>query len=145
MKRLHVSLSVKNLDQSVRFYSTLFGAEPTVRKDDYAKWMLDDPRLNFAIEARSRAPGLDHLGIQVEDADELREVYGRMKAAEAPMLEVGDTTCCYARSEKSWIAAPDGVLWEAFLTKGEATIYGEDSEHLLRDEADQPRTTKTCC
>ncbi len=104
MKRLHVSVSVKDLDESIRFYSALFAAQPEVEKGDYAKWMLDDPRVNFSISARGRAAGFDHLGIQVEDGEELAEVYGRMKAAEGPVREVGETTCCYARSEKSWLA-----------------------------------------
>ena len=125
MKRLHVHLSVDNLDQSIRFYSTLFASAPTVVKPDYAKWMLEDPRVNFAISTHSgRAAGLDHLGIQVENGDELREVYGRLKAAEGPVLEEGQTTCCYAQSEKSWIADPAGVAWEAFHTTGESTVYG---------------------
>ena len=127
MKRLHVSLAVEELEQSVRFYSALFAAEPTVLKPDYAKWMLEDPRVNFAISARGRRPGLDHLGIQVEDEAELEEVYGRLKAAERPVLEQGAVTCCYARSEKSWISDPQGVAWEAFLTRGESTVYGEDA------------------
>ncbi len=145
MKRFHVSLSVKDLDQSVRFYSTLFGAEPTVLKNDYAKWMLDDPRVNFSMSARGRAPGVDHLGIQVENSDELREVYGRMQTAQAPVLEVGETVCCYTRSEKSWVAAPEGVLWEAFLTTGEATVYGHDSELPLRDQESKTLDSGPCC
>jgi len=125
MKRLHVHMSVANLDQSIRFYSTLFAAEPTVKKPDYAKWMLEDPRVNFAISTHSgRAAGVDHLGIQVEDGGELQEVYGRLKEAEGPVLEEGKTTCCYAQSEKSWVADPSGVSWEAFHTTGESTVYG---------------------
>ena len=126
MKRLHVHVGVNDLDQSIGFYSTLFGAEPSVVKKDYAKWMLDDPRVNFAISSgQHAAKGIEHLGLQVESADELAEVYGRLKAADRPVLEEGATTCCYAQSEKSWIADPDGVVWEAFLTNGEATIYGD--------------------
>ena len=125
MKRLHVHLSVGDLDESIRFYSVLFAARPTVVKPDYAKWMLEDPRVNFAISTHSgSAPGIDHLGIQVEDGGELQEVYGRLRQAEAPVLEEGKTTCCYAESEKSWIADPQGVSWEAFLTSGESTVYG---------------------
>jgi catechol 2,3-dioxygenase-like lactoylglutathione lyase family enzyme len=125
MKRLHVHLSVGDLDESIRFYSVLFAASPTVVKPDYAKWMLEDPRVNFAISTHSgSAPGIDHLGIQVEDGAELQEVYGRLAQAEAPVLEEGKTTCCYAQSEKSWIADPQGVSWEAFLTSGESTVYG---------------------
>ena len=127
MKRLHVNLSVENLDRSVDFYSTLFDQPPTVLKTDYAKWMLDDPRVNFAISTRAVAKGLDHLGIQVEDEDELREVYGWLKAANRPVLEQGDTTCCYAHSEKSWIFDPEGIAWETFLTKGDSPVYGGDT------------------
>ncbi len=126
MKRLHVHVGVNDLDQSIRFYSTLFGSEPTVARPDYAKWMLEDPRVNFAISAGNQArKGIEHLGIQVESSDELGEVYGRLKAADRPVLEEGQTTCCYAKSEKSWITDPDGVVWEAFFTNGEATVYGD--------------------
>ena len=127
MKRLHVHVGVSDLDRSLSFYSALFGAEPTVVKPDYAKWMLDDPRVNFAISAGQHASkGIEHLGIQTENTDELAEVYGRLKAADSPVLEEGRTTCCYAKSEKSWIADPDGVTWEAFFTDGEAKIYGDN-------------------
>jgi catechol 2,3-dioxygenase-like lactoylglutathione lyase family enzyme len=143
MKRLHVHVGVTDLDPSIRFYSTLFGSAPTVVKSDYAKWMLDDPRVNFAISAGNHAArGIEHLGIQVESKDELDQVYGRLKAAERPVLEEGATTCCYARSEKSWISDPDGIVWEAFLTHGEATVYG-DSPALsaLSDDAGEG----ACC
>jgi len=126
MKRLHVHVGVTDLDQSIRFYATLFAAEPSVVKVDYAKWMLDDPRVNFAISAgQHAAKGIEHLGIQAENSDELGEVYGRLKAANRPVLEEGRTTCCYAKSEKSWISDPDGVVWETFFTDGEATTYGD--------------------
>jgi len=128
MKRLHVHVGVDDLAQSIGFYSTLFGAEPTVTKDDYAKWMLDDPRVNFAISSGNAHKGVEHLGIQVESESELQEVYGRLKAADRPVLEEGATTCCYAKSEKSWIADPQGVVWEAFFTNGEATVYGDSPE-----------------
>ena len=126
MKRLHVHVGVADLDQSIRFYSTLFAAEPSVIKDDYAKWMLDDPRVNFAISAgKHERHGIEHLGIQAESVNELGEVYGRLQAADRPMLEEGRTTCCYAKSEKSWISDPDGVVWETFFTDGDATTYGD--------------------
>jgi catechol 2,3-dioxygenase-like lactoylglutathione lyase family enzyme len=126
MKRLHVHVGVKDLDQSIRFYSILFATEPTVRKHDYAKWMLDDPRVNFAISAGQHpTKGVQHLGLQAEDIEELSEVYGRLNAADRPVLEEGRTTCCYAKSEKSWIADPDGLVWETFYTDGEATTYGD--------------------
>jgi catechol 2,3-dioxygenase-like lactoylglutathione lyase family enzyme len=128
MKRLHVSLAVVDLDKSVRFYSSLFAAEPTVRKPDYAKWMLDDPRVNFSLTARGAEPGLNHLGIQVEDADELREVYARLIASEGAIVEEGAVTCCYHKSEKSWAFDPQGVAWEAFLTSGESESFGETAE-----------------
>lgn len=129
MKRLHVHVGVSDLDRSIGFYATLFGAPPTLVKADYAKWMLDDPRVNFAISSGHHAvKGIEHLGIQAEDSDELREVYGRLQTAGQPVLEEGATTCCYARSEKSWVTDPDGVIWEAFHTTGEATVYGESPE-----------------
>lgn len=124
MKRLHVHVAVDDLDRSIGFYSTLFAAAPSVTKPDYAKWMLDDPRVNFAISMRGTAAGVEHLGIQVEDAGELAEVYGRLAKADAPVVEEGKTTCCYAKSEKSWITDPQGVVWETFLTEGESTSYG---------------------
>jgi catechol 2,3-dioxygenase-like lactoylglutathione lyase family enzyme len=142
MKRLHVHVGVDDLAQSIGFYSTLFGAEPTVTKDDYAKWMLDDPRVNFAISSGNAHKGVEHLGIQVESAGELQEVYGRLKAADRPVLEEGATTCCYAKSEKSWIADPQGVVWEAFFTNGEATVYG-DSHELTALSAKAAEAT--CC
>ncbi|SFO81624.1 ArsI/CadI family heavy metal resistance metalloenzyme [Qipengyuania nanhaisediminis] len=128
MKRLHVHVGVNDLTQSIGFYSSLFGAEPTVTKADYAKWMLDDPLVNFAISSGNAHKGVEHLGIQVESEGELQEVYGRLKAADRPVLEEGATTCCYAKSEKSWIADPQGVVWEAFFTNGEATVYGDNPE-----------------
>lgn len=116
MKRLHVSFGVADLEKSVAFYSTLFGQEPTVRRPGYAKWMLDDPRVNFVVETLSGDKGFGHAGIQVESADELDPIFERLKQAEAPYLPEGMTTCCYAKSEKSWTADPDGVRWEAFYT-----------------------------
>jgi len=143
MKRLHVHMAVADLDKSIRFYATLFAAEPTVVKPDYAKWMLDDPRVNFAISTHSgAAPGVDHLGIQVENGEELQEIYGRLKEAEGPVLEEGETTCCYAKSEKSWIADPQGISWETFHTTGESTVYGS-SAPLPGRTADKP--ARACC
>jgi catechol 2,3-dioxygenase-like lactoylglutathione lyase family enzyme len=145
MKRLHVHVGVDNLDQSIRFYSTLFGAEPTVTKADYAKWLLEDPRVNFAISAGHATRGIEHLGIQVESADELAEVYGRLKAADRPVLEEGATTCCYAKSEKSWIADPQGVVWEAFHTSGEATQYGGGPALASLSAASANAAESNCC
>ena len=124
-------MSVGDLDQSIRFYSTLFAAAPTVVKPDYAKWMLEDPRVNFAISTHAGgAPGIDHLGIQVEDGEELQEIYGRLKDAAGSVLEEGKTTCCYAQSEKSWTLDPQGVSWETFLTTGESTVYGTSAPRV---------------
>jgi hypothetical protein len=141
MKRLHVHVAVADLEQSVRFYSTLFAAEPTVLKHDYAKWMLDDPRVNFAISKRGGATGVQHLGIQAEDAAELSQVYDRLTQAERPVVAQAATTCCYATSDKQWIADPQGVAWETFLTHGEATVYGQSgSIEKLR-----AATAEICC
>jgi catechol 2,3-dioxygenase-like lactoylglutathione lyase family enzyme len=127
--RFHVHVGVADLDQSIAFYSGLFGAQPSVTKADYAKWMLDDPKINFAISQKDgAAKGVEHLGVQVDNEGELAAVYGRLKQAGGPVLEEGATTCCYAKSEKSWIADPDGVVWEAFHTTGESTNYGDSPD-----------------
>jgi catechol-2,3-dioxygenase len=135
MKRLHVHVSVSDLNVSERFYKQLFGATPSVQKPDYAKWMLEDPRVNFAISQRDQTHGVQHLGIQVEDQAELAEVYERLRRAGRPVIEVGETTCCYSQSEKSWIDDPQGVQWETFLTSGESTVYGTDE---IRRKSPQP-------
>jgi catechol 2,3-dioxygenase-like lactoylglutathione lyase family enzyme len=126
MKRFHVHVAVDDLNASTRFYSNLFGAPPVVVKDDYAKWMLDDPRVNFAISTRTASTGVDHLGIQVETGAELAELAARLKAAGETTRDQEATTCCYARSDKAWVDDPSGLRWETFHTFGEATIYGED-------------------
>lgn len=125
MKRLHVHVAVSDLQRSVGGYSAFFAAQPTVLKSDYAKWMLYDPRVNFAISTRSKQAGLDHLGIQVEDRNELQEVYARLRHVGGEIIAQGETACCYAKSEKSWIDDPAGISWEAFLTTGENTDYGD--------------------
>ena len=145
MKRLHVHVSVEDLQHSIGFYSALFAAEPAVVKPDYAKWMLEDPRVNFAISTRGRQPGLDHLGIQVESKDELHEVYARLHKAGGEVIEQGETACCYAKSEKSWIDDPAGIAWETFHTIGEFDRLwrwhgrtrgpGRQREGVLRAEA----------
>jgi catechol 2,3-dioxygenase-like lactoylglutathione lyase family enzyme len=147
MKRLHVHVSVENIPQSIGFYSALFAAEPSVVKSDYAKWMLDDPRVNFAISTRGREPGLDHLGIQVENSDELREVYARLRQAGGTVIEQGETTCCYAKSEKSWIDDPAGIAWETFHTRGESTVYGDGSGENQAGVAHEKESSKqsACC
>ena len=143
MKRLHIHVAVENLPQSIGFYSALFAAQPAVVKADYAKWMLDDPRVNFAISTRGRQPGLDHLGIQVENADELQEVYGRLHEAGGNIIEQGQTACCYAKSEKSWIDDPSGIAWETFLTTGESTTYGDGTGE--RDARVAHGEQSACC
>jgi catechol 2,3-dioxygenase-like lactoylglutathione lyase family enzyme len=138
MKRLHVHVSVADVAASIRFYNTLFAAEPTVIKSDYAKWMLEDPRVNFAISKRGADTGIRHLGIQVEDHAELDQVYSRLQRAEAPVLDEGATMCCYAKSEKSWIEDPQGVKWETFLTVGESTTYGTDEPAIPQTSCCEP-------
>ena len=141
MKRLHVHVAVDDLQRSIGFYSALFAAKPSVTKSDYAKWILDDPRVNFAISTRGRTPGLDHLGIQVENQDELHEVYDRLHAAGGNVIEQGQTSCCYAKSEKSWIDDPAGISWETFFTTGENTDYGDGSGERVARVAHE----KSCC
>jgi catechol 2,3-dioxygenase-like lactoylglutathione lyase family enzyme len=141
MKRMHVHVAVDDLDKSIGFYSALFDAEPAVVKADYAKWMLEDPRVNFAISTRGREPGLDHLGIQVESTAELHEVYARLHKAGGTVIEQGQTACCYAKSEKSWIDDPAGISWEAFHTTGESTDYGDGSGERVARVAHE----KSCC
>jgi catechol 2,3-dioxygenase-like lactoylglutathione lyase family enzyme len=141
MKRLHVHVAVDDLTHSIGFYSALFAAQPSVVKTDYAKWMLDDPRVNFAISTRGRAPGLDHLGIQVEDKTELHEVYARLRQAGGPVVEQGETACCYAKSEKCWIEDPAGIAWETFHTTGENTDYGDGTGEREARVAN----AKACC
>ncbi|MBX9826498.1 MAG: VOC family protein [Xanthobacteraceae bacterium] len=143
MKRLHVHVAVDDLAHAIGFYSALFAAKPAVAKPDYAKWMLDDPRVNFAISTRGRTPGLDHLGIQVESEGELREVYARLRQAGGPVIEQGQTTCCYAKSEKSWIDDPAGIAWETFYTTGESTTYGDGSGERVARIAHERQSA--CC
>jgi catechol 2,3-dioxygenase-like lactoylglutathione lyase family enzyme len=142
MKRMHVHVAVGDLDKSIAFYSALFVAQPTVVKSDYAKWMLDDPRVNFAISTRGNTAGLDHLGIQVENSQELQDVYERLRHAGLAVLNVGPTTCCYAQSEKSWVDDPTGIPWETFLTSGESTVYGDSSKG---ESGARIAHTKPCC
>lgn len=146
MKRLHLHINVEDLEHSIAFYSTLFGAAPQVRKADYAKWLLDDPRVNLAISNRGRGAGLDHLGIQVESRGELDEVSDRLKGAGRAVLEQADAKCCYAVSDKTWTADPSGLAWETFHSSGEITHYGKDTVA----EADRPHqaaapSPRSCC
>jgi len=128
MKRFHVHVAVNDLDTSIRFYSTVFGTAPTVRKPDYAKWMIEDPRINFAISNRGALPGLDHLGFQVDSDGELAVLRKQVAEAEIAALDQPNATCCYAHSDKYWITDPQGVAWETFHTLGEAEIYGAQTK-----------------
>lgn len=128
MKRFHVHLHVDDLDKSIGFYSKLFAAEPTRVEADYAKWMLEDPRVNFAISTRGSASGIDHLGIQTDDADELASLKARAEAADMALLDEGATTCCYAASEKHWITDPQGIAWEHFHTLGDIPVFSEGAK-----------------
>ncbi|HVC37401.1 MAG TPA: ArsI/CadI family heavy metal resistance metalloenzyme [Gammaproteobacteria bacterium] len=140
MNRLHVHVAVRDLDESIRYYTMLFGSRPTVHKDDYAKWMLEDPRVNFAISARGLSAGVDHLGIQVEEPSELAAINARLRSAEQGLREETDAHCCYARSDKTWSTDPQGIRWESFHTHGEITTYGLDaaSAKLSAAAADNP-------
>ena len=141
MKRMHVHVGVEDLNRAIGFYSELFATQPTVVKADYAKWMLDDPRVNFAISTHGKQPGLDHLGIQVESQDELQEVYARLHKAGGDVIDQGQTSCCYAKSEKSWIDDPAGIAWETFFTMGESADYGDGTGERQARIAHE----KACC
>jgi catechol 2,3-dioxygenase-like lactoylglutathione lyase family enzyme len=134
MKRFHVHLHVKDLDQSIGFYSKLFAAEPARRESDYAKWMLQDPPVNFAISTRGTAAGIDHLGIQTDNGEELAELKARAEAADFALLDEGETTCCYARSDKHWITDPQGIAWEHFHTLGNIPVFNEKAPAMTEPE-----------
>ncbi len=125
MKRFHVHVAVADLDQGIRFYSTLFGSEPAVRKSDYAKWMLDDPRLNFAISHRGGSAGVNHLGLQVESADELEAMRAQLETADRAVVGEKHASCCYALSDKYWVTDPTGIAWETFHSLGQIPMFGE--------------------
>lgn len=135
MKRFHVHIRVADLAASIAFYSRLFGAQPTRQEADYAKWMLEDPRINFAISTRGEGVGVDHLGFQTDDAAELAELRQRAEAADMAVLDQGETACCYARSEKHWVTDPQGIAWEHFHSLGNIPVYGES----------QPAADSACC
>ena len=141
MKRLHIHVAVSDLAQSVEFYSTLFGAEPTVLKQDYAKWMLDDPRVNFAISNRGQQPGLDHLGIQVDDDTELEAINRRLSQAALPVAEQAAANCCYAQSDKYWTTDPQGIAWEAFHSLQAIPMFGIDRQ---TGNQDAPGASSCC-
>jgi len=139
MKRFHVHVAVDDLQANIRFYSTVFGVQPTVQKPDYAKWMIEDPRINFAISQRGAKPGVDHIGFQVDSDEELTALRQQVGQAEIAALDQRGTTCCYAHSDKYWITDPQGVAWETYHTLGEAEIYGVSSK------ASQPESGEACC
>jgi len=134
MKRFHVHVAVDDLDANIRFYSTVFGLSPTVVKNDYAKWMLDDPRINFAISKRGLEPGLDHLGMQVDTEEELAALRNQVAQAEIAALDQENASCCYARSDKYWITDPQGIAWETFHTLGNIPVFGEDTQRVEGDK-----------
>jgi catechol 2,3-dioxygenase-like lactoylglutathione lyase family enzyme len=142
MKRFHVHAHVNDLAASIAFYSKLFGAEPSKVERDYAKWMLDDPRINFAISARGGEAGVDHLGIQADSADELAELKHRAEAADMSLHDEGTTTCCYARSEKHWITDPQGIAWEHFHTLADVPVFSESRGESR--EAAAPEASACC-
>lgn len=135
MKRFHVHIAVEKLEESIRFYSTLFGAQPSVLKSDYAKWLLDDPSVNFAISKRDRKIGINHVGFQVDSADELTAMRARLQAADANVVEQASVACCYARSDKHWVMDPSGIAWETFRSMGEVPVFGEDTRAAAEDSA----------
>jgi catechol 2,3-dioxygenase-like lactoylglutathione lyase family enzyme len=139
VKRLHVHVAVHDLEQSIRFYSALFAAQPAVKKDDYAKWMLDDPRVNFAISTRATKAGLDHLGIQAESNQELEEIGTRLAQADVSTLAQKGASCCYAKSDKYWTLDPQGIAWESFHTLDSVPVFGDDT----RSKAEAPKAA--CC
>jgi hypothetical protein len=143
VKRLHVHVAVHDLQQSIRFYSALFAAEPVVKKDDYAKWMLDDPRVNFAISNRSSKAGIDHLGIQAENAGELEDLGSRLAQADVSTTSQKGASCCYAKSDKYWTIDPQGIAWESFHTLDTVPVYGQDN----RARAAESKTAgkAACC
>jgi len=135
MKRFHVHVRVSNLQESIAFYNALFNNEATLIKPDYAKWMLEDPRVNFAISTGHTVNGIEHLGLQVESEEELGEVYAHLENAKGTVFEEGECTCCYSKSQKSWVTDPQGVDWEVFYTHGTATVYGEGINAKASPEA----------
>ncbi|NBV75298.1 MAG: glyoxalase/bleomycin resistance/dioxygenase family protein [Methylococcaceae bacterium] len=145
MKRFHIHLAVEDLQQNIAFYSALFGTEPSVIYDDYAKWMLNDPRINFAISSRNRQAGLDHLGIQVESESELEDVQQILKGAALPMIEQKQSACCYAESDKYWTVDPQGIPWEAFHSLKSIPTFGKNSglPSVQNDSCCSP--SSNCC
>jgi lactoylglutathione lyase len=147
MKRLHVHVSVKDLSASIRFYRTLFGTEPTVTQSDYAKWMLEDPRVNFAISVNRQPVGVNHLGLQVETDEELRGMRAQLEQADARMVEESEQPCCYAKSDKYWVTDPTGIAWETFHSLSRIPVYGEDTAVFNHGQSITPVAApgSSCC
>jgi catechol 2,3-dioxygenase-like lactoylglutathione lyase family enzyme len=143
MKRLHVHVAVHDLQQSIRFYSALFAAAPAVKKDDYAKWMLDDPRVNFAISTRANKAGLDHLGIQAENGAELEDLGSRLAQADVAVTAQKGASCCYAKSDKYWTIDPQGIAWESFHTLDSVPMYGQDTHSRTAESKNAGKAA--CC
>ena len=146
MKRMHIHVGVDNVEQSIRFYNALFGAEPVKVKADYAKWMLEDPRINFAISTRADNKGVDHLGLQVDAAEELEELRNRINSADMTTFSEGETVCCYARSDKSWVLDPSGIAWEAYHTMDDAEVFSAGAAASSQSCcAPVTKTQSSCC
>ncbi len=143
--RFHVSVSVSDLARSVTFYTELFGEPPTVEQHDYARWLLDDPRVNFALTTHGARAGVDHVGIQAPDEEQLVRVRERLSRAEAPTYDQPDVTCCYARSTKTWTRDPDGLAWETFVTHGASVDYGDGSRRSAMDDQGLASGSTACC
>lgn len=155
MKRMHIHVGVDNIEQGIKFYSALFGAAPAKQKDDYAKWMLEDPRVNFAISTRAKA-GVDHLGLQVDDEGELAALRERLTQADMSLFDEGETVCCYAKSDKSWVTDPAGIAWEAYQTMGDVQLFSSNEtpsekaccppqKEAASDWCPPPSKSKGCC
>ena len=147
MKRMHIHVGVENLEQSIGFYNALFGAQPVKTKDDYAKWMLDDPRINFAISTRMEKPGVDHLGLQVDEESELEDLRERFKQADLSVFDEGETVCCYARSDKTWVKDPSGIAWESYLSMEDVQLFSGSAVADVKagNEAGADAQGSACC
>ena len=145
MKRFHIHLAVDNLQHNIAFYSALFQTEPSVIHDDYAKWMLDDPRINFAISSRGRQTGLDHLGMQVESESELQQIQQILRGAALPIVEQKQAACCYAESDKYWTIDPQGIPWEAFHSLKSIPVFGKDTDLPTEQSASCCSPKSSCC
>ena len=141
MKRLHIHIRTDDLEGSIRYYNALFGAEPVRREPDYAKWQLNDPAANVAISSRGGQPGLDHVGVSLDSDDALEDIAGRMRSAEAPLVQEESATCCYAKSDKYWSHDPQGTVWELFHSYGDSATYGQTAPEVVNAKA----AASGCC